>query len=596
MKEQLARIFRRLLGRGAAGVNPDLPCGHAGTVDAAFGNGGAAPSEGPGAGGAETAARGKVAPLPGEQSSSGDASAMQPEKERLADDLLAGFATIEESEFPEQPPAQERIGLVYMKQHRFLPLSEEGEKVLVAMADPADFQTQQAIRSVYGKPLDVRKASIDLVNRFLYEWYEAEADMAAGEGDEMEMSLEEQLWDNPEQLKDMASEEKVIRMVRHLITRAISYEASDIHIEPRKTSVKVRYRIDGVLHDQDTIAGQLKAAITSRVKLMAKMDIAEMRLPQDGRFNFKRDKEDRDGLDVRVSSIPVHHGESLVMRLLRKESVQLSLSNIGFPEYLVERFRSAISLPYGMLLVTGPTGSGKTTTLYGALNTINTPDKKIVTVEDPVEYQLEGVNQVQVQGSIGLTFASALRSFLRHDPDVMLIGEIRDTETAEIAVQSALTGHMVFSTLHTNDAAGAIARLTDMGVERFMVSSCLVGVLAQRLVRRVCASCRKEVFLEREKRELLARDLEVPAGEISHSFMRGEGCDECGGTGYCGRMAIFEFLPMDEAIQREIVRGADRNAIFRAAEKGGMVSLRRDGLDRVRQGLTTYEEVMRVTR
>jgi len=407
------------------------------------------------------------------------------------------------------------------------------------------------------------------------------------------LSVEEQLWDSPEHLKDMASEAPVIRLVNHLISKAMDVGASDIHIEPRRQSLQVRYRIDGILHDQEAIAAKLKAAITSRIKLMAKMDIAEMRLPQDGRIKFKLGNDE---IDIRVSSIPVQFGESLVLRLLHQEDINLELDSLGFPEPIMKPFQSIISMPHGIVLVCGPTGAGKTTTLYAALNKINSPEKKIVTVEDPVEYQLEGINQVQIMPKIGLTFANCLRSFLRHDPDVMLVGEIRDVETAEIAVQSALTGHMVFSTLHTNDAAGAITRLQDMGIEPFMIASSLIAVLAQRLVRRVCLYCREEVRLSEEDKLILARDLELPPEKISDTYQKGTGCKDCGGTGYRDRVGIFELLIVSETIQRTVLKGTDRLGIYRKALSEGMTPLRVNGLDKVRQGVTTYEEVLRVAR
>lgn len=508
--------------------------------------------------------------------------------------MFSEFPELEESGFPENPPALNPFKSHYMKRFRFLPLDDSGGKVLVAMADPLDFTTREVIERTYDKPLNICRSSEETISQFVYRWYEAEADMTSGErADDSDMSMEDQLWDSPEHLKDMASEAPVIRLVNHLIAKALEVGASDIHIEPRKQHVQVRYRIDGVLNDQNAIAIKLKAAINSRVKLMAKMDIAEMRLPQDGRIKFKIGRED---IDIRVSSLPTHFGESLVLRLLHKENVELDMDTLGFPETIRDRFRSTISLPYGMILVTGPTGSGKTTTLYSALNTINSPDKKIVTVEDPVEYQMDGVNQVQVQPNIGLTFAHTLRTFLRQDPDVMLIGEIRDLETAEIAIQAALTGHVVFSTLHTNDAAGAITRLEDMGVERFLIASSVVAVLAQRLVRRVCPHCKKTFHLEDDERLMLARELDLLPEEIAPTYARGMGCKECAGSGYRGRLGIYEFLPVDEVIQREIVRGSDRNDIFRAAMQNGMISLRMDGMDKVRNGITTYEEVLRVTR
>lgn len=506
---------------------------------------------------------------------------------------ISGAELWEESRFPENPPAINPFAVTYMKRFRFLPLEDGEEQVTVAMADPLDLVTRDIIQRTYARPVRFVTAAEETISQFIYRWHEAEVDMSSSGDFDMDMSLEDQLWDNPEHLKDMASEAPVIRLVNHIIAKALELGASDIHIEPRKGYVQVRYRVDGVLHDQNAIAQKLKAAICSRVKLMSKMDIAEMRLPQDGRIKFKMGKED---IDIRVSSLPTHFGEALVLRLLHKENVELDMDNLGFPASIRKRFESAIAMPYGMILVTGPTGSGKTTTLYAALNTINSPDRKIVTVEDPIEYQMDGVNQVQVQPNIGLTFAHCLRTFLRQDPDVMLVGEIRDLETAEIAIQAALTGHVVFSTLHTNDAAGAITRLQDMGVEQFLIASSLIAVLAQRLVRRVCPECRKEVPLSEEDRKHLSHELDIPLEEIRRSYYRGIGCKLCGGSGYRGRIGIYEFLPIDESIQREIVRGADRNEIFRTARSNGMISLRMDGMDKVHQGITTYEEVLRVIR
>jgi general secretion pathway protein E len=501
---------------------------------------------------------------------------------------------MDESDFPEDPLPMNLLPLNFMKSFRFLPLNDAGEHVTVAMADPSDLNTREVIREAYGKPIKIFRASEETISQFIYRWYEADADMNGGDNsDEAELSVEEQLWDSPEHLKDMASEAPVIRLVNHLISKALDVGASDIHIEPRRQSFQVRYRIDGILHNQEAIASRLKAAITSRIKLMAKMDIAEMRLPQDGRIKFRLGNDE---IDIRVSSIPVQFGESLVLRLLHQEDINLELDNLGFPEDIMKSFESIISLPHGIVLVCGPTGAGKTTTLYAALNRINSPEKKIVTVEDPVEYQLEGINQVQIKPKIGLTFANCLRSFLRHDPDVMLVGEIRDVETAEIAVQSALTGHMVFSTLHTNDAAGAITRLEDIGIEPFMIASSLVAVLAQRLVRRVCPYCREEVRVSEEEKLILARDLELPPGEISDTYQRGTGCKDCGGTGYRDRVGIFELLIMSEDIQRTVLKGTDRLGIYRKALSQGMTPLRISGLQKVRQGITTYEEILRVAR
>ncbi len=504
------------------------------------------------------------------------------------------FPSMDETDFPDAPPAFNPLPLPYMKRYLFVPFEDAEDHVKVAMADPADWAVHEAVRHVYGKAVRAFRAEPDVILRFLYQWFEAEVDLeqaedeAGGAGD-----VDEQLWDNPDQLRDMASEAPIVRLVNRIIHHAVESAASDIHVEPTRHAVKVRYRIDGVLHDQEDLPRRFHAAIASRIKLMARMNIAEMRLPQDGRIKFKLAKRD---IDIRVSSLPTIFGESLVLRLLQKEDILLDLDKLGFPEDLLDRFKQTVALPYGILLVTGPTGSGKTTTLYAALHYINTPDRKIVTVEDPVEYQLDGVNQVQVQPKIGLTFAHCLRSFLRQDPDVMLVGEIRDLETAEIAIQAALTGHMVFSTLHTNDAAGAVSRLQDMGVEPFMITSAVVAVLAQRLVRKVCPACARQVPLSDMERQNLAEEFRVPVEKIPPFYRRGSGCDRCAATGYRGRIGIFEFLPMEDAIVREVLKGADRTAIMRTAVAGGMRTLRQAGLEAICRGVTTFEEVLRVTR
>ena len=500
---------------------------------------------------------------------------------------------LDAANFPETPPDFTNLPVTFMKRFQVLPVQTDADQVVVVMADPFDFSTREIITRTFEQPVLFRRADPETISQYIYRWYEAEVDMAADEGD-AEVDLEDQLWDNPEHLKDMASEAPIIRLVNHLITRAVSLNASDIHIEPRKNHVQIRYRIDGVLHNMESINIKLKSAIISRVKLIAKMDIAEMRLPQDGRIRFAGGGHD---IDIRVSSIPAYFGESLVLRLLKQDEINLDLDSLGFPATIRRQFEQAIKLPYGMILVTGPTGSGKTTTLYAALNALNQPDVKIVTVEDPVEYQLDGVNQVQVQAAIGLTFSNLLRSFLRQDPDIMLVGEIRDVETADIAIQSSLTGHMVFSTLHTNDSLGAITRLEDMGVERFMVASAVVAVLAQRLVRRICPDCAASVELTAGEREQLARELQIPVSRVLPRYQRGQGCKTCGNTGYRGRIGIYEYLLLDDAVRRAISRGDDLEALLRKPrEDGGIPSLRDDGIDKVAQGITTYEEILRVTR
>jgi len=506
---------------------------------------------------------------------------------------LPSVEELDAADFPETPPDFTNLPVTFMKRFLVLPVEVADDHVVVVMADPFDFSTREIITRTFDQPVLIRRAEAETISQYIYRWYEAEVDMAANEG-EGEVDLEDQLWDNPEHLKDMASEAPIIRLVNHLITRAVSLNASDIHIEPRKSNVQIRYRIDGVLHNMESINLKLKSAIISRVKLIAKMDIAEMRLPQDGRIHFSGGGHD---IDIRVSSIPAFFGESLVLRLLKQDEINLDLDSLGFPETIRQQFEQAIRLPYGMMLVTGPTGSGKTTTLYAALNTLNQPDVKIVTVEDPVEYQLDGVNQVQVQSAIGLTFSNLLRSFLRQDPDIMLVGEIRDVETADIAIQSALTGHMVFSTLHTNDSLGAITRLEDMGVERFMVASAVVAVLAQRLVRRICPDCSATVELTDGEREQLALELQIPVSRVLPRYQRGRGCKTCGDTGYRGRIGIYEYLLLDESVRRAISRGDNLEATLRRpSEDGGIPSLRDDGIDKVAQGITTYEEILRVTR
>jgi general secretion pathway protein E len=375
--------------------------------------------------------------------------------------------------------------------------------------------------------------------------------------------------------------------VNLLIENAISNEASDIHIEPFEDTLRIRYRIDGILYDQEAPPRRLQAAVTSRIKIMAEMNIAERRLPQDGRIRVTLHGQ---RVDIRVSTIPTVHGESIVMRLLQRSSVFHPLERLGFPAATLARFESLIKRPHGILLVTGPTGSGKTTTLYAALDKINAPGVKIITVEDPVEYQLKGVNQIAVKPKIGLTFANGLRHIVRQDPDVILVGEIRDLETAEIAIQASLTGHLVFSTLHTNDAPGAITRLQDMGVEGYLVASVLEGVLAQRLVRRICSACR--VADTPSKADLDA--LGIEAGPDVTLF-RGKGCEECRGTGYRGRTGIYELFVIDEDSRSLVLKRSSTREIRHHAIARGMVTLRTDGWKRACEGVTTVEEILRVT-
>jgi general secretion pathway protein E len=384
-----------------------------------------------------------------------------------------------------------------------------------------------------------------------------------------------------EHLRDMASEAPVIRLVNTMIADAIEKRASDIHIEPFEKEFRIRFRVDGVLFNQDPPPRELKAAITSRLKLMAKLNIAERRLPQDGRIKIKILGRE---VDLRVSTLPTLYGESLVMRLLDRSTGDFyDLRRLGFDDHMLARMEHFTSLPHGIFLVTGPTGSGKSTTLYSALKRINLPDKKIITIEDPVEYQMDGINQIHVNPQIGLTFAAGLRHIVRQDPDVIMVGEIRDRETADVAIRAALTGHLVFSTLHTNDAPSAITRLTDMGVENYLITSSLVAVLAQRLVRVICKHCR-----------VSAGPALSPEGETVPTW-RGAGCPECNGRGYTSRVGIFEMMDVNDAIRKLIMNNEDASVLTRAARQNGMRNLREDGWRKIREGVSTVDEVMRVT-
>ena len=479
----------------------------------------------------------------------------------------------------------------FFKLARMVPVSVEGPELVVATTDPLDVSRLHALEVATGlrvRPVLAREKEITARIEALYgNSYapdgstEPQAHQIDGIGDEEDVA----------HLRDMASEVPVIRLVNQMLVRALESRASDVHIEPFENQLKVRYRIDGILHEVDSPPRQLKAAVISRLKILAQLNIAERRLPQDGRIKTRLAGKD---IDLRIATVPTLYGESVVIRLLERGQIFTELDTLGFPAEPLARFYEMILKPHGMILVTGPTGSGKTTTLYGALQKINDPAKKIITIEDPVEYQLGGVNQIHVKPQIGLTFANGLRSIVRQDPDVIMVGEIRDAETAEIAVQAALTGHLVFSTLHTNDAAGAISRLLEMNVQDYLLSSSLLGVLAQRLVRRLCPGCRKEVPFAGV--EGLTEDAAVRNGEALRTVWEAVGCNACSGTGYLGRVGIFELLPVTSEICKVIVQRADAGAIRALAAQQGMRLLREDGWDKVRQGVTTLAEVLRVTR
>ncbi len=517
--------------------------------------------------------------------------ALEDDQNQESSSFINTLPRLEAKDFPEKPPMVNGLTSQQMQQWKVLPIEVTDDAVVVAMAEPADVYLLELLEDIYQRNVQPVVAHEEDILSTIYRWYEADSDMEA-EDDEQDASLAEGLWDDPEQLRDLATEAPVVRLVNHVINQALEIKASDIHFEPFREHLKIRYRIDGVLHDVETVSKKLQPAITSRLKLMAKMNIAEMRLPQDGRIKVK---DGRREIDIRVSSLPTIFGESIVLRLLNRDEVKLELESLGIAQDILTKFDRLIRKPYGMILVTGPTGSGKTTTLYSVMNRINSPDKKIVTVEDPVEYQLDGINQIQVKSSIGLTFASALRTILRQDPDVILIGEIRDAETAEIAVQSALTGHLVFSTLHTNDAASAITRLQEMGIEPYLISSCLLAVMAQRLVRKICQSCKTEYKIPLEAVAETASALGVKEDEVPMRSWRGTGCPACANTGYSGRTGIYELLEVKEGIPALILNGENSSAICQKAQEYGMRTLRQDGLEKVLKGETTLEEVLRVT-
>jgi general secretion pathway protein E len=515
------------------------------------------------------------------------------------DDLLRllseklGLPYISLRKLRREPIVIENLSEKFLKQAKVLPLGLTDSTLSIAVSDPFDFYTLEAVSLATGYNLEISLAReeeiVDAIERLSSsETGSMDKIIEDLDKDRRDISLDEEGGD-VDHLKDMASEAPVIKLVNLVISRAIEVGASDIHFEPFEGSFMVRYRIDGILHEVESPPRRLQAAVTSRIKIMSKLNIAERRLPQDGRIRLRvMGKE----IDFRVSTIPTLFGESVVMRILDRESVILDLTRLGFPQEELATFEELISRPHGIILVTGPTGSGKTTTLYSALHKINSPEQKIITVEDPVEYQLKGINQIQVKPSIGLTFAGALRSILRQDPDIIMIGEIRDAETAEIAIHSALTGHLVFSTLHTNDAAGAITRLMEMGMENFLISSSLIGILAQRLVRINCTHCLEPYNPEPGMLEQMG----IPEDEMGTvKIFQSRGCENCANTGYRGRVGIYEFLPITDEIRKLILEKADSNTIKETGRRFGMKTLREAGWDKVRSGKTTISEVLRVT-
>ncbi len=492
---------------------------------------------------------------------------------------VTGLAISELHDFPENPVGADMLSTAFLRDNRVIPLSISESAVVIALVDPFDAFVRQSIEFVFARQVDVRLARASDIDVAIDRLY---GSVAASDGiDEFADD------DDIERLKDLVSDAPVIRAVNRLIAAASDARASDIHIEPTEDRLAIRFRIDGVLQDREPLPSAMRGPFVSRIKVMAGLNIAERRLPQDGRLRIAVRGHD---IDLRVATTPAIHGESVVMRILDRSKLALDFVSLGFDPELTQQLRNAVNRPYGIVLVTGPTGSGKTTTLYAALAELNTSSRKLLTVEDPIEYRLPGVIQTQVNPQIGFTFGSALRSFLRLDPDVMMVGEIRDTETAQIAVQAALTGHMILSTLHTNSAAGAVTRLIDMEVEPFLLSSVLSGILAQRLVRKLCPTCREPYVASPE----LLVDLGMSADE-NVTFYRAKGCASCEGSGYSGRTTLLEFLTIDDRISKLILKRADTREIADAALAAEMRTLRSDGLAKARSGIIEIEEAVRVT-
>ncbi|NJD07427.1 MAG: type II secretion system protein GspE [Methylococcaceae bacterium] len=503
---------------------------------------------------------------------------------------ISDLPLVAATDYPESSPLPETVAIRFLKEKHIVGLAATEDGYDVAVADPFDRTALNALVLACGKPVRAKVGLPSEIDRAIEQQLGSGKSLMGQLVDHLGTGDEEIDEADVEHLKDLASEAPVIRMVNLIMQRAVESRASDIHVEPFEQQLKVRFRVDGVLKEVEAPPVRSTAAVISRIKIMAKLNIAERRLPQDGRIKLQVQGKE---LDLRVSTVPTMYGESVVIRLLHKESIKFDFASLGFDGEALRNFLEVLELPHGIILITGPTGSGKSTTLYTALHKINTPERKIITVEDPVEYQLEGVNQIQTKAQIGLTFASALRSIVRQDPDVIMIGEMRDLETARIAVQSALTGHLVLSTLHTNDAAGGVTRLLDMGLEDYLLTSTVNGILAQRLVRKLCPHCKQSYpALPEVVSELRLRRFQ-PSGEVL--LYKPVGCEQCDGLGYRGRLSIHEFLLMTDEIRRLVMTHATARQIEEEALKDGMLTMYEDGLRKSLAGLTTIEEVMRVT-
>ncbi|MDZ7762729.1 MAG: type II secretion system ATPase GspE [Desulfovermiculus sp.] len=502
-----------------------------------------------------------------------------------------GFPKFESMPENYDPEAFSRISSLFMDQHTFVPLEINDSQMMLLVNDPFDHLVLDTVKKIYPKKrVHLILGRKERIRSILQNYFTQEYGDKDSESETEEEALESAYaFEDVEHLRDLASEAPIIKRVNQIMTTAVEEKASDIHIEPFEDRIQVRYRIDGILHDFLNLPAHMQQAISTRLKILARLDIAERRVPQDGRIQTKIAGK---SIDLRVSCLPTVYGESIVLRILDRSSISLSLQNLGFPEKERNQFEELIHSPYGIILVTGPTGSGKTTTLYSALNTINSSEKKIITIEDPVEYELDGINQIQVNPKAGLTFAGGLRSIVRQDPDVILIGEIRDKETADIAIQSALTGHLVFSTLHTNDAAGALTRLMEIGVEDYLLSASVIGIMAQRLVRILCEHCKRKVVPDQT---VLDRYQIAEDGQPPEVIYEPAGCSLCANTGYRDRTAIFELLVIDDNIRELILKNRSAVAIRNQGVAQGMTLLRHDGWSKVAQGVSSVQEVLRVT-
>ena len=521
----------------------------------------------------------------------------------LSDSLLAkafaefyGVPLVSPDAFPDTAVLADSVPLAFLKANRVLPLVETPDSLAVAVANPFNPDAISALSFMIERRVQIRIAAEGDIDSAILKLYGAGVARPETIDRPESLSREGAIEDDVRRLEDMASEAPVIRLVHDLIVRGVDQQASDIHIEPREDSVRVRFRIDGALHVVETLGLATRAAIGSRIKIMARLNIAERRLPQDGRLKVNvRGRE----IDLRVSTMPTLWGESLVLRILDRASVELDFSKLGFAGSSHQKFAELLDQPNGIILVTGPTGSGKTTTLYTALKGLNSTERKVFTVEDPIEYQLSGINQIQVHPKIGLTFANALRSILRQDPDIIMVGEMRDLETAQVAIQASLTGHLVLSTVHTNSAAATITRLLDMGVEKYLLASCLKGVVAQRLVRRLCEACAKPMTDTKGAigiAQAAGVNIETALGGGAPRLRQAVGCSSCRQTGFAGRTTIFEILNISHNVRSAVLASSPERTLEAAGVADGMQTLLQNGLTKALRGETTPEEVLRVTR